>query len=367
MVDHANIVPDRVDWVDIGKGFCIIMVVMMHSTLGVGAATGEEGWMHHLVAFAKPFRMPDFFLIAGLFLARRIDHPWRSYIDSKVIHFLYFYVLWLTIQFALRAPGLLDEMSAICTLERYFLSFIQPFSTLWFIYILPICFVVTRLSRVLPAALVWVIAAALEIAPIHTGWTLIDEFAGRFVYFYSGYLLAPWIFRIAASAQANVSLAVNGLLLCTVLNGVFVFSGWADLPFISLALGFAGAAAVVAFSALLTKVRWSSVLSWLGEHSIIVYLAFFAPMAFTRIALLKTGIIEDIGTISLLVTIAGITGPVVLFFLVRNTPLAFVFRRPAWARLSPAGTRLAGGIVQSPPAWSGPVPDTHQADGCSGL
>ena len=58
----------RVDWVDVGKGLCIIFVVMMHSTLGVEAAMGAEGWMHALVAFAAPFRMPDFFLIAGLFL-----------------------------------------------------------------------------------------------------------------------------------------------------------------------------------------------------------------------------------------------------------------------------------------------------------
>ena len=27
----------RVDWVDYAKGFCIVMVVMMHSTLGVEA------------------------------------------------------------------------------------------------------------------------------------------------------------------------------------------------------------------------------------------------------------------------------------------------------------------------------------------
>ena len=47
----------RVDWVDYAKGFCIIMVVMMHSTLGVEAAVGREGWMHAWVAFAKPFRM----------------------------------------------------------------------------------------------------------------------------------------------------------------------------------------------------------------------------------------------------------------------------------------------------------------------
>lgn len=33
----------RVDWVDYAKGFCIVMVVMMHSTLGVEAIAGCEG------------------------------------------------------------------------------------------------------------------------------------------------------------------------------------------------------------------------------------------------------------------------------------------------------------------------------------
>ena len=77
----------RIDWVDYAKGFCIIMVVMMHSTLGVGEAVGREGFMHVLVAFAKPFRMPDFFLISGLFLSRVIDRDWRTYLDRKVVHF----------------------------------------------------------------------------------------------------------------------------------------------------------------------------------------------------------------------------------------------------------------------------------------
>ena len=64
----------RVDWVDYAKGICIIMVVMMHSVLGVEAAAGQTGFMHLVVMFAKPFRMPDFFLISGLFMSVVIDH-----------------------------------------------------------------------------------------------------------------------------------------------------------------------------------------------------------------------------------------------------------------------------------------------------
>jgi len=189
----------RVDWADYAKGFCIIMVVMMHSTLGVEEAAGREGFMHALVAFAKPFRMPDFFMISGLFLSRVIDRDWRTYLDRKVVHFAYFYVLWVTIQFAVKAPVFAAAHGWGYVAFQYALAFIEPFGTLWFIYLLPIFFVVTKATRRAPPALIWFAGAALQIAAIDTGWTAIDEFAGRFVYFYTGYLFAPRIFAFAAA------------------------------------------------------------------------------------------------------------------------------------------------------------------------
>ncbi len=35
-------------WVDCASGICIIMVVMMHSVLGVELAAGQTGYMHLL-------------------------------------------------------------------------------------------------------------------------------------------------------------------------------------------------------------------------------------------------------------------------------------------------------------------------------
>src|SRR5437764_2828888 len=175
----------RVDWVDYAKGFCIVMVVMMHSTLGVEAAAGHESWMHALVAFAKPFRMPDFFLISGLFLARVIDRDWRTYLDRKVVHFAYFYVLWITIQFAFKAPAFAAEHGALGVARLYGEAFIEPFGTLWFIYLLPIFFVVTKLTRSVAVLVVWTVLAALEVGHIHTGVSAIDEFCSRLVRFYS--------------------------------------------------------------------------------------------------------------------------------------------------------------------------------------
>jgi uncharacterized membrane protein YcfT len=337
MTASATTSRQRVDWVDYAKGFCIVFVVMMHSTLGVEQALGQEGWMHTLVAFAKPFRMPDFFMISGLFLAQVIDRDWRTYLDRKVVHFVYFYLLWTAIQFAVKAPGLLNENGLAGMLWLYLESFWEPFGTLWFIYLLPIFFVVTKLAHQcrIPPLAVWLMAAALEIAPIHTGHMVIDEFAARFVYFYTGYLLAPRIFALAAGAQAMPEAAFAGLTAWGLLNALLVFNGLSELPLVGLALGLSGATAVVSLSALMAKSDLFGPLRYLGQNSIVIYLAFFLFMAASRMVLIRTGLIADIGTISVMVTMAGVIGPVLLFWTVRHTPLRFLFERPMRFWLTP--------------------------------
>ena len=157
---------------------------------------------------------------------------------------------------------------------------------------------------------------------------LIDEFAARFVYFYTGYIAASYIFTFAAGAQLQPGFASAFLFAWGVLNYVFVFRGWADLPFVSLALGLLGACAVVSTAALLAKIDLFAPLRWCGQNSIVIYLAFFLPMAVSRTAMLKTGIITDIGTISLLVTITAVVTPLLVFWMIRETRLRFLFERP---------------------------------------
>jgi uncharacterized membrane protein YcfT len=326
---RANLPAGRIDWVDTAKGFCIVFVVMMHSTLGVGHAAGHEGFMHAVVAFAQPFRMPDFFMISGLFLALVIDRDWRTYLDRKVVHFLYFYLLWMTIQFAFKAPGIVADKGTGGLALEYLMGFVEPFGTLWFIYLLPVFFVIAKLSRPVPVIVVWLIAAALEIAPIHTGWTLIDETASRFVYFYTGYVMAPFIFRLAAKVRQHPLSGLAGLTVWAVLNGVLVFAGYAIFPLVSLGLGLLGAAAVVSIAVLMARSGRFGWLTYLGMNSIIIYLAFFLPMAATRTLLIKTGVIADVGVMSVIVTVTGVVLPLCLFWLVRGTWANFLFERPA--------------------------------------
>ncbi len=334
----------RVDWVDYAKGICIVMVVMMHSVLGVELAAGQTGFMHLVVAFAKPFRMPDFFLISGLFLPLVIDRDWRTYLDRKVVHFAYFYVVWVTIQFGFKAPSFAAETSWRDVGLLYLESFIEPFGTLWFIYLLPVFFVVIKLTRRISPLAIWCAAAALETTHIATGWTVIDEFCARFVYIYSGYLFADYVFALSNRARTNPAWALAGLAAWAIINGSMVAMGVSEWPLVSLLLGLCGACAIVTIGTLLAHAHRLNFLRFCGEHSIVIYLAFFLPMAATRTLLLHSGLIADIGTLSLIVTIVGVLGSLAIWQAALRVSAKFLFERPDAFWIAPKG---AAGALQA--------------------
>ncbi len=351
----------RVAWVDAAKGICIIFVVMMHTVRGIETTCGEYGYLHLVVAFAAPFRMPDFFLISGLFLSRVVVRDRRRFIDRRVLHFAYFYCLWVSIQFLFRAPGLVQEIGTAGTIRQYLQSFIHPYGTLWFIYMLPIFAITARLAwkASIPHWVMLAGAAALQMAPIHTENVLIDSFAERFVFFYAGYALAPWIFRFAGWIEQHTRGALLILGTWAVINGLLVFQGgyaaapavvtpgYADLPGVSLLLGFFGAVAIASLAALSTQVRLFRFLSDLGSRSLVVYLAFFLPMALGRTVLLKLGV-TNVDLLAVLVNVFAVIAPLALDLAIRRSGYGtFLFTRPSWARLSaPDGCRTvsaAGG------------------------
>ena len=325
----------RISWVDYAKGICIILVVLMHSTFGVERTIGEVGWLHSFITWAKPFRMPDFFLISGLFLASRISRPWPEYIDSKVVHFYYFYALWMTVQFLFKGYGIIQHDGISGLLGQYALAFIEPYSTLWFIYLLPIFFVVTKLLRKIPPIVVFIIAAILEALPIASGWTVIDESAARYVYFFAGYWLSNRIFNLATGFKTLSSAALlASLFIWGVANAWFVNHNLAEAPMISLALGLVGAGAVVMTAVVLERFPVALALRYCGQNSLVIYLAFFVFMAATRLALLHIWPDGDGGIIALAVTSIAVGGPLVLYHFVKTTALTFLFARPKWLSLS---------------------------------
>lgn len=310
---------------------------MMQATLDYGYAVGGEGWLHAVVDFARPFRMPDFFLLSGLFLSRSINAPWREYLDRKLVHFAYFYLLWLTIQLGLTETGLL--LSDPASFGAVFaMALIEPINSLWFVHMLAIFYMVTRLLRKMPVLLVFIAAALLQTAFrldfIATDWGIANRFFDRYVYFFAGYAAAPWIFSFAQWVTRRKLLALSTMLLWALVNAWFTYNGSDETAGLSLVLGFAGAAAIVTTGSLLAERGWAEWLRYTGSLSIVVYLTYFLPMKVFLKLFSATGIISDVGLASSLITFGAVLLPLLFHRIVRHSWLNFLYQRPAAFRLS---------------------------------
>lgn len=342
---------DRVAWIDYSKGICIVAVVALYTTMIIKDEGETSGWMQYWVDFARPFRMPDFFLIAGLFLNRTIDVPWRRYLDKKVIHFFYFLVVWSTIYFILSEARFNHFMGEPHSRwQEYFWLYVDPFHMLWFIQMLPVCFVVTRLVKRIPWFVVLPAAALLQVFDIDTAYDQLDRFCERYVYFYAGYKFASAAFRLADWAGRNGAASIGLLCVWALTNQALVLLGFSEIPMIGLALGFAGAGAVIVAGRLLSALRGTAWLRHLGQNSIVVFLSFFIFTVVTLKILRSAAIIDDAGWRAFLATLAGVFGPVLAFRFVRDTPARFLFTRPRWAGIAHPAASLQAGAARPTPA-----------------
>lgn len=327
----------RIDWVDYAKGICIILVVMFHAVGHVEWHFDAEGWLRPLVDFARPFRIPDFFLISGLFLSQTINSPLKTYVDRKIVHFIYFYLLWLTIQTPILQLELLASDPAGFA-KLWIKSLIEPSNSLWFVHMLAIFYAVTRLLRQLPPWLLVLGAFALQslfqLGILHTGWDVIDRFANRYVYFCIGFAFAPAIFSMAERAVQRSIVIYPLLIVWAGVNALAVANNLHNMFVTSFVLGMLGATAVCFISALLARHGLGNFIRYCGQNSIVIYLTYALPLAAAMLLLEHFGLpFGSVGLGSLLALCAAVGVPLLFHLAIRSTPLLMLYKRPAWASI----------------------------------
>lgn len=324
---------ERVEWLDGAKGICILLVVMFYAADVAVDRVGSAGWLQPVVDFARPFRMPDFFLLSGLLLPVVVDRPWRRYLDRKVLHFGYFYVLWVTILVTFRGASVAMAGGWGELWHVYLLAYIRPYSMLWFIYMLAIFFVVTKLLRKAPVPVVWIVAAAFHLLVKEAEFKVWEKFAQYYVFFYTGYVLSTYVFRYASIVESHRWQALAALGAWAVVNGLLVFGGYSHVMGVNLGMALAGSAAVIAVAVMLMRSPLGKVFAYCGAHSIVIYLAFYIPLAATSKILVSRRLIQDGGLLAILAMLGGVLGALAIYWLVRNSFLAFLFKRPKWVSI----------------------------------
>src|SRR5690606_30917749 len=175
-----SVAKQRLDWVDMAKGLSIFLVVIMYCASSVGEDTGQTGFLHWTIAIAMPFRIPEFFLISGLFLSQVIDRPWMAYADRRAVQYPSFYAIWAVIHIVFKEALVGRDLTGASVSLAW--AVVEPYGVLWFIYMLAVFGLASKFLHDIKAP-VWgvlAVAAILQMASIHTGSYIIDQFAEYF-------------------------------------------------------------------------------------------------------------------------------------------------------------------------------------------
>jgi uncharacterized membrane protein YcfT len=329
---------DRFGWLDFAKGLCIVSVVWMWTDKYLEL---HSGWFHQYARFSLPFRMPDFFLISGLLLGRVIGRPWRNYLDTRVVHYLYFLVIWTFVYLPLswlaeRPGGILDALR-----EIWIGLTTEPKGNLWFMQMLAIYFVLTRLTRRVPAVIMLGLATAVYLYPLPGDALAIAVFGDHYVFFYLGYLLAPRILQGTDWMQRNrrtALLALGTWAIGNYLLMVFLDFRLGDNRAVALVLRGMGVAAVITVSALIWNARGARWLTHVGRNSIVVYLGFYIPLSFLVQLGPRLGLPEGSSAVAFAFWSVSIISSLIAFEIARRLKwLQFLYERPQWARLPASG------------------------------
>ena len=342
----------RVNWVDHAKGACIILVVALFTTQGFSASGLHSGWMDPVMRWAQPFLMPAFFFLAALFLNRTLFGPPKHYIDRKILHFAYFYIVWLVLQDVILNSGLLFSAPHVF-LGNLFAALIEPRASLLLVYMLTVFHVATWLLRRVPARKVFAMAVGLQIA-FATGWIdtgsiVLNEFGQWFVFFFAGYIAAPVVFETAERVAGHGAQTGRVLIGWAIANAAFVGLHVAGLPVISLALGFAGTGAMIACGLLLSRVKWLSIVGYAGRHCLIIYLTCAIPVTLMQRGLMAQGEMDHAGLIVLATALVAVALSLAFHRLVRRTQLNVLYRRPMRLRIKSARFSRSSALLPPPP------------------
>ena len=305
----------------------------MHSTLGVEAAAGHEGWMHYRgrlrAAVPHAGLLPDLRPVPGARHRPRLAQLSRP--QGRALRLFLRAVDDDPVR--LQGAGACRTSTARARSRGSTCStLIEPFGTLWFIYLLPIFFVVIKLDAARAVAGRSGSSAPRSKSPhIDTGWTVIDEFAAPLRLFLHRLHLRAAHLR-ARRARAGTS-RCNGVAGAArsgrLVNGTWCIAATPAARSSRSRSGLLGAAAVVAVAALMARSDLFEPLRYCGEQ-FDRHLSRLLPAdgGDPHRCCSRPASITDLGTISLIVTAAGVIGALCCYWAVRDTRLGFLFERP---------------------------------------
>lgn len=333
--------------VDVARGVTIILIVLGHVVVGMRTASLIKvgGRVDSLIPDLYLFHIVVFAVLSGLFVQHGVrKYGRRGFLLRRALLFTWLYLLWMVLQRGLRTFS--STMGNVRAEPAELLKIWQPEGQLWFLPWLLAATVVAAVTQPwrshARAAIVLGITAALGLQA--WGWEppfVVVQGLALTPFLVLGSLLGPGRFATLTARPAVLALAGAWVVTTAVYLWVILVPSYAtptaesaDRSAAAVAVGLlgsvAGTVALLASCAVVARAKGvAAPLVFLGQRSMEIYLGHIIATSMTRVALDRAGV-ESAWAHLGLGTLAGVAGPLLLWWVARRTRQDWLFGLPQW-------------------------------------
>lgn len=342
--------PTRVNWIDYARGIAIILVVYRHAFEGLkesGIPVGKYFFLEYANIFLFSFRMPLFFIVSGIFLQASFKkRGFLQYVDTKARMILYPYFIWgflsLTLQMVFT-----NYTNGHPTLSSYFNLFYLPREVghFWYLYALFNISVLYSFVRyvlkvppifnVLIGLICFYLSSFVYQENIKIG--LLFDILHYYIFFAIGDLVSKYFFDKKNFVYfESKKLLITMLIPFLLAQGYFLYNNLSHNtakymyvefyePAIFLIIAIIGCSFIINLAFFLQKRNSFTWLTFLGKHSLHIYVAHVIALAGVRIFLTNLLGIDNLIILLIVGYLSGIILPLVLYKLVIRMNMPWIF------------------------------------------
>lgn len=299
----------RIEWVDACKGFAIILVVLLHVTLGLHDAKLIEGneALYYLWVYITATATPIFFILSGFFVEQSIDKAgYKVFLKTCLHYVLYPYVLWSLIQWVSKLI-FSSYVNTSADLDLRFLIF-DPLGQFWFLHSLFIAQLLYMIIHKYYNKYYFLLFFFFMLASYLLYWS---ETTSEFLRALSFILLGAQARRQKLQNKISDIRYVLPSIIALTISGPLYKDLIIPLGFQDSSNFLGGIAATLLLSATFIKFGSPETLRILGKHSMYIFVLHLLCLVPFRIALIKLGLINPFLMVFILLS-AGLFMPLIL-------------------------------------------------------